>query len=250
MKRRKFVTTLSAVVIGSSLNINNNTSLAVEVDVPTIIQTDLSDVGSFIITLDKLSITPDNINDNKDLNVTIESTVDGEYIGEVKSFDININEGQKTELDGISCDIIKNGNTTSNTFDSTDGTDSLDIKLDFIFEHPQIVERATSSVLLTLASGEFLPNNTSFESYQGRTDIGSIQEESILSNTGGEMNLWSKSRSEQIAQISSAPNFNNYSSYAQGVYNIDGSFDLGMTDEGGESKLSEPSSNAISGDSI
>lgn len=248
MKRRGFIATLSAVVVSGNVSIGQPV-LGLEVEVPTLFQTDLSDMRSFIITFNKLSVTPRNIDDTKDLQIKIESTVNGEYVGVVKSLDLDVTEGKKTEINGISCDIIENSDTSVETFNPSDGTDSLDVKLDFTFEHPQVVEKTTSSVLLTFASGEFLPNNTSFELYEGRTDIGSIPKESIDSSTGGEINLWSKSRSEQIDQISSAPNFNNYSSYAHGIYNIDSSFDLGMTDEGGESKLSEPDLGAISGDS-
>jgi hypothetical protein len=246
MKRRSFATISGSLLLGSVSTLNRSV-LAVQIDSPTTIQTDLSKVETVLVGFENIRITPQNIDDTENITMRIGSTVAGEDIGTIEEQKLQFTDGETIEIEGLYVDILDNPNADTSLFEPTDSyTVSVDLR--FTFEHPDITEKDKASFTISFTGGE-LKSANGF-AVRESSSIQSIELESVQGSGGLEMAVWDNDRLQQNQAISATPSFNNFASglKGRGIFDLEGrKFGTNMSDNTGESTLTKPSTEVTTG---
>lgn len=246
MKRRSFVTVTGALTFGSA-SLANRPSLAIQIDSPATVQTELQKAETVLVGLENIQITPNNLDDSKNLVMKINSIIEGNNVGSVMERELNFTEGEKLKIPALYVDILDNPNVTSDMLEPGN-TYTLDIGLQFLFEHPQVRESQKESFTLSFTSGE-LDSATGFTIVQS-ADTRTISLESVSGTGGSEMAVWDNSRLNQNKKIADAQSFDNFASGDKGlgVFDLEGrKFGVNASQNDGESPLVKPSDDVTTG---
>lgn len=239
MKRRSFVTVTGALTFGSA-SLANRPSLAIQIDSPATVQTELQKAETVLVGLENIQITPNNLDDSENLVMKINSIIEGNNVGSVMERELNFTEDEELKIPALYVDILDNPNVTSDMLEPRN-TYTLEIGLQFLFDHPQVRESQKESFTLSFASGE-LDSTKGFTTVQS-TDTRTIPLESVSGTGGSEMAVWDNSRLDQNEKIADAQSFDNFASglKGKGVFDLEGrKFATNASDDSGESELEEP----------
>lgn len=246
MKRRSFVTVTGALTFGSA-SLANRPSLAIQIDSPATVQTELQKAETVLVGLENIQITPNNLDDSENLVMKINSIIEGNNVGSVMERELNFTEGEKLKIPALYVDILDNPNVTSDMLEPGN-TYTLEIGLQFLFEHPQVRESQKESFTLSFASGE-LDSTKGFTTVQS-ADTRTISLESVSGTGGSEMAVWDNSRLNQNKKIADAQSFDNFASGDKGlgVFDLEGrKFGVNASQNDGESPLVKPSDDVTTG---
>jgi hypothetical protein len=240
MKRRKFVLLSGSVSVGLASNINKNVKgLDISVDMSeNNIQIDIGEIDSLILLFEEGEIVSANLDDSKNANLSIEATINGRDVGEIKSLSINIDNSKSVSIDPIGIDIANAQNYQSSLFDKEIN------KVDLIFSlsHPDtedVVHEEPIKVQLTagaLDDQDF--SNYSTVELKSETDVIDI-------SGGPDMDVWTENmdRITQLDILMSTSSFINESSYTSpkgGIDDEDNKFELSPRDPKLEKNLQNP----------
>lgn len=240
MKRREFVLLSGSVSVGLASNINKNVKgLDISVDMSeNNIQIDIGEIDSLVLLFEEGEIVSSNLDDSKNANLSIEATINGRDVGEIKSLSINIDNSKSVSIDPIGIDIANAQNYQSSLFDKEIN------KVDLIFSlsHPDtedVVHEEPIKIQLTagaLDDQDF--SNYSTVELKSETDVSDI-------SGGPDMDVWTENmdRITQLDILMSTSSFINESSYTSpkgGIDDEDNEFELSPRDPKSEKNLQNP----------
>lgn len=204
MKRRRFIVgSLSSIGSYSVLrsNIANGSSLQLS-STNSRYKIDKSNIETLVLPINKFTVDTSNIDTNRSGNVEFEGYINGEYIGLIDSYNINLKNGTN-HFDSISLDISQADNFTSSDLNFGDNNE-LSVQIVAVVRHPSIktisdvleftiVSSNTDEIIADFESGNFdgftTYNNVSIDSkaYSGNYSTRLERDGSyptIISNSG------------------------------------------------------------------
>lgn len=153
INRRKFLSIFGLVSVGGIVKSQNDAE-ALEISVNRFSndkKVNLQNIQTVAIRIKNLRITSNNIDYNKNAELSIYANVEGEDIGQVKSETINL-EGSDKTLDNEIIKIDKPELFSRERYDPN--KTNLDIYLTFKLDHPSINKTITKETKYTLDIGQ------------------------------------------------------------------------------------------------
>lgn len=248
INRRKIITLIGSFTVGGLITAENTIrSRALDLTVNSFdVENDiyLEDIDTLLISIKDMSIEAQNIDDSKDVKLSVYASIENNNVGKIETRTINITENATT-IGPYDFDI-KNGSKYKSeylTIDPYIDQNNIEVTVKFELEHPSIDQTITefSSFIIGFADGEFLSNSYPKASSKDLTTNGE-QYKSIMAN---DLSVWNEDdRFTKLKIVLKGGQPTNKSSYSlpKGVIDVEKSEFPVSPRNSNEIKLKEPES--------